>query len=873
MDKFIILDGNSLLNRAYYAIPLLSNGQGVFTNAVYGFTNMLFRIIDEYKPCYLAVAFDKTKAHIRLAEYAEYKANRKGTPEELRTQFPLAKEILGALDVPVLELEGYEADDVIGALVRQGEQRGWQNIIFTGDKDALQLISPQTSVMLTRKGISETEKMDVPALKEKYNLEPGQVIDLKGLMGDSSDNIPGVPGVGEKTALKLLWEFGSVEGVYANLEQVGAKKLQENLRQYREQAFLSKKLATILTDAPVQLDLETCALSEPDYVKLLEVFKELEFKNLIKTVSAKLNDKPDLAAAIPTGFTEPSEIVEVQSAGRLKELLREIEPPVGVYLEYEGENARTGRISGVGLAGSNRVCGYLTGDVLEQAEVWQGLAGFFAGSQPKAVHDLKKAYSFLSVRGIEPAAVEMDLMLAAYLINPLSGKYDLEDLAFDQMNLVLNFEHGYFGVRSSVIQQMALIYRGKLMEMELYPLFWDIELPLARVLSKMELQGVKADRGILAEMGVRLTLRLGAVEDEIYQLAGERFNINSPQQLGTVLFEKLKLPVLKKTKTGFSTSAEVLEELAPHHPVLEKILEYRQLSKLNSTYIEGLKALQDPESGKIHTSFNQAVTATGRLSSTEPNLQNIPIRLELGRQIRRAFVPGGPGMVILAADYSQIELRILAEISGDENLQEAFRCGEDIHTRTASEIFGADLAEVNSDMRRKAKAVNFGIVYGIGDFSLSRDIGVSRKEAKAYIDSYFARYPRVKTWIENVIKEGREKGYVTTLYKRRRNLPDLFSSNKVVRAFGERTAMNTPIQGTAADVIKLAMVKMDAALDGYRTKMLLQVHDELIFEVPEAELPAMKQLVRETMENALPMKVRLQVDLKAGPNWYELSKI
>lgn len=873
-NKFIILDGNSLINRAFYAIPLLSTRQGNFTNAVYGFTNMVFRIIEEEKPCYMAVAFDKTKAFMRIAEYAEYKAHRKGTPDELRSQFAPAKDILGALDIPVLELEGYEADDLIGTLIRKAENRGWQNIIYTGDKDALQLISPQTVVALTKKGITELEVMDVAALRKKYDLAPHQVIDLKGLMGDSSDNIPGVPGVGEKTALKLLWEFGSVENVYANLATVTGKKLQENLREHKEQAYLSKRLATIVTDAPLELDLETCALAEPDYPRLLKLFKELEFKNLIKTVTEKISVKPDLVLNIPTGFSEPVQITGLSNAVQLQDFIASLESPVGVYFDYQGDSPlKQGQICGIGLAGSDKRCAYLEGEALEQAEVWQELAAFFAGPKVKAVHDLKKAYSYLRLRGIEPEAVEMDLMLAAYLVNPLSGKYGLADLAFDQLNLVLNLEPGYAGVRSSVIQQLALVYEGKLREMELWPLFAEIELPLAKVLAKMELGGVKVDRAILEEMGIHLAERLGSVEAHIYELAGHKFNINSPQQLGVILFEKLGLPVIKKTKTGYSTSAEVLEELAPQHPVIEMILAYRQLSKLKSTYVEGLKALQDPETGKVHTSFNQTITATGRLSSTEPNLQNIPVRLELGRKIRKAFVPGTPEMVILAADYSQIELRILAHISGDENLRDAFRKGEDIHTRTASEIFGISLDQVTSDMRRKAKAVNFGIVYGIGAFSLSQDIGVSRKEAQMYIDNYFARYPLVKAWMDNVIREAREKGYVSTVYKRRRNLPDLFSSNKIVRSFGERTAMNTPIQGTAADVIKLAMVKMDRALAQYRSKMLLQVHDELIFEVPQEELPVMRKLVKETMENALPMSVKLDVDLKSGPNWYELSKL
>ncbi|HWJ02211.1 MAG TPA: 5'-3' exonuclease H3TH domain-containing protein, partial [Verrucomicrobiae bacterium] len=498
MTKLIVLDGNSLINRAFYAIPLLTNQQGVFTNAAYGFTNMLFKIIENEKPCHLAVAFDKTKAHVRLTEYADYKANRKGTPDELRVQFPLVKEILAALDIPVLELEGYEADDVIGTLVRKSEERGWQNVIFTGDKDALQLISPQTVVALTKKGITETEVVDGEGLRAKYNLEPRQIIDLKGLMGDASDNIPGVPGVGEKTALKLLWEFGSVENLLDNLSQV-AGKMQEKIKENQAQALLSKRLATIITDAPIELDLDRCALSEPDYPKLLELFKELEFKNLIKSITEKLNKGPERTVVIPTGFTEPKRVMEIKTIADWRDFSAGISAPVALYFAYDGNNPRTGQVTGVGIADSEGICGYL--ESFDDEALWQEFAGFAAGPVPKLVHDYKKAYSFLKAKGVELIGVEMDLMLAAYLINPASGKYSLEDLAFEQLNLVLNLEQGYLGIRSAVVQQLALIYWGKLTEMELWPLFVDMELPLARVLADMELTGVKLDRDVLEEMG------------------------------------------------------------------------------------------------------------------------------------------------------------------------------------------------------------------------------------------------------------------------------------------------------------------------------------------------------------------------------------
>ncbi|MDA8441475.1 MAG: DNA polymerase I, partial [Peptococcaceae bacterium] len=724
---------------------------------------------------------------------------------------------------------------------------------------------------LTKKGISELEVVDEQALREKYQLEPLQVIDLKGLMGDTSDNIPGVPGIGEKTALKLLWQFGSVENVLANADQVDGKKIRQNLTDFAGQAVLSKQLATIDTNVPVELDLDTCALTDPDFTKLLAIFQELEFKNLVKSVAAQLNVQPGLLQATPNGFVQPQAVMEIKDGAKLSEFWSQLQAPIGLYFEYSGNNAREGEIIGLGITGG--LCGYLTHEALKDAEMWQCLAPLLGDGQPKAVHDAKKAISYLTVKGLSLSAIEIDLMLAAYLINPSGSKYDLATLGLDHLNWVLNQEPGYLGINSAVILQLALILRDMLNEMDLWQLLHEIELPLAAVLAKMELAGIKLDRMMLTEMGELISNRLNELETDIFTLADGKFNINSPQQLGVILFEKLKLPVLKKTKTGYSTNAEVLEELEPQHPIIAKLLEYRQLSKLNSTYIEGLKAIQDPLTGRVYTSFNQTITVTGRLSSTEPNLQNIPIRLDLGRQIRKAFVPSAADMVILAADYSQIELRILAHIAGDTNMIAAFEREEDIHTRTASEIFGVSLTEVTPEMRRGAKSVNFGLVYGIGDYSLSRDIGVTRREAKAYIDNYFARYPMVKAWMDNISVEARAKGYVTTIAKRRRNLPDLFSSNRIVRAAGERTAMNTPIQGSAADIIKLAMVKIDRALIGYKTRMLLQVHDELIFEVPQTELATIQDLVRDCMENAFPLAVRLKVDLKVGPNWYDLRKI
>lgn len=924
LDKdFIVIDGNSLIHRAYWALPLLTTSGGEYTNAVYGFTNMLWRIIEEEKPDYLAVAFDKGRPTFRIDAFAEYKGHRKATPDELRPQFSVVKEVLEALKIPRFELEGYEADDLIGTLSAQAEAEGLKTRIVTGDSDTLQLISPRVQVLLTRKGITEVDRCDEEFVEAKYGLTPLQVIDLKGLAGDSSDNIPGIPGVGEKTALKLLAEYGSVEGVLENAEKLTGK-LKERVCAHREQALLSKHLATIVRNAPIHIEWEDIRLEEPDWPRLLELYRRLEFRNLLKKAETagvradRTAGEPvdrsttvrtdhaagttaDRTAGEKTGepshpeehnLTEPlaATFIKVSNQGEWAEALAELEAVSEVAVGYTGDGKpRTeARLAGLALSTQQGKAFWLdlghepVGQGFFQAglpreSVMAELARWWANPAIKKIfHNGKELVWLLHNEGIRPAGLAFDTMVAAYLVNPARDTVQLAPVVYEHTKEVLpeSDEYPDFCRRTTALWRLHVILQEKLRQADQEDLYYRVELPLVKILAEMEITGVKADGVQLEEMSARLGDAIAVLTADIYHMSGQEFNINSTKQLAVILFEKLGLPVIKKTKTGYSTDADVLNELAQHHEVVQKILEYRQLVKLKSTYTDGLAGLIDPRTGKIHTTFNQTVTATGRLSSTEPNLQNIPIKLELGRQIRKVFVPEIPGNVLLTADYSQIELRILAHISGDANLIEAFRQNQDIHTRTASEVFGVPMDQVTREMRSRAKAVNFGIVYGLSDYGLSQDIKVSRREAREYIDNYFARYPGVKEYINRIIQTAKDQGYVTTLLNRRRYLPDVLSSNRNVRMFGERTAMNTPIQGTAADIIKIAMVKVQEALEQseLHAKMLLQVHDELIFEVPPEELEQLTALVKENMEHALELAVPLVVDTKTGPNWYDVKE-
>ncbi|RNB83861.1 DNA polymerase I [Brevibacillus nitrificans] len=881
MSHFVLIDGNSIANRAFYALPLLSTSTGLHTNAVLGFTTMLLKVIEEMKPTHIMVAFDAGKVVFRHSEYADYKGGRAKTPPELSEQFPLIRELLDAFSIQRFELEGYEADDIIGTLTKRADEQAWKTTVITGDKDMLQLVSEHVSVALTRKGVSEIELYTPQEIQDKYGLAPLQIIDLKGLMGDTSDNIPGVPGVGEKTALKLLHEYGSVEEVLANVDRVSGKKLQENLRENVDKAKMSKELATILREAPVELDVQETGYDGYDGTALSEFFKRMEFKSLLSKikVDAPVEGEGQAANAAPFHF----EVVTEESAAKFAEKLTS---PMAVYVEMDGDNYHHAPIIGFGLAADD-VNLYVPWD---QAKEWKAFSQWLEDStKEKWTFDGKRDTVGLAWHDQDIKGIGFDVYLASYLLNATESNPTLDSIASQYAQVRVRPDDEVYGKgakrllpeedvisehvahKAAAIWQSVPVLREQLAENKMNELLNDLEAPLSMVLALMEKQGIKVNRDRLEQMGVDLDAKLEGLTKQIYELAGQTFNINSPKQLGEILFDVLDLPVLKKTKTGPSTSADVLEKLAPYHPIIDAILTFRQLGKLRSTYIEGLTKEIHSKSSKVHTLYNQATTATGRLSSTEPNLQNIPIRMEEGRKIREAFIPSEEGWYMLAADYSQIELRILAHISGDENLIDAFQKGMDIHTRTAMDVFGVEESEVTSLMRRQAKAVNFGIVYGISDYGLSQNLNITRKEAGDFIERYFSVFSGVKHWMEEIVKQAKQDGFVTTLLNRRRYLPDIRSSNFNLRSFAERTAMNTPIQGTAADVIKLAMIRMQDSLQekGLKSRMLLQVHDELVFEVPQDELEIMKQLVPEVMESALKLDVPLKVDVNFGHTWYE----
>ncbi|MFC8684575.1 DNA polymerase I [Brevibacillus porteri] len=880
MSHFVLIDGNSVANRAFYALPLLSTSAGLHTNAVLGFTTMLLKVLEEMKPTHIMVAFDAGKVVFRHSEYAEYKGGRSKTPPELSEQFPLIRELLDAFSIKRFELEGYEADDIIGTLTKQADGQAWKTTVITGDKDMLQLVSEHVSVALTRKGVSEIELYTPQEIHEKYGLKPLQIIDLKGLMGDSSDNIPGVPGVGEKTALKLLHEYGSVEQVLENIDKVSGKKLQENLRENVDKANMSKALATILREAPVELDVQETGYEGYDGVPLSEFFKKMEFKSLLSKIKvAQPADGSGQADAKPFSFEMISE--ENQAAYESK-----LTSPMALYIEMDGENYHHAPFLGVGLAAEDTVM-FVPWDV---AKEWKALCEWLADpAKEKWVFDGKRDTVGLAWHDLAIKGISFDVYLASYLLNAAESNPTLDSIAAQYAQTrVLSDEEVYgkgakrlvpemdvlsehVAHKAAAIWQSVPVLHEQLAENEMEKLLGELEAPLSMVLALMEKQGVKVNSERLVQMGEDLDKKLAALTDQIYELAGGAFNINSPKQLGEILFDRLSLPVLKKTKTGPSTSADVLEKLAPYHPIIDAILTFRQLGKLRSTYIEGLTKEIHTKTSKVHTLYNQATTATGRLSSTDPNLQNIPIRMEEGRKIREAFIPSEDGWYMLAADYSQIELRILAHISQDESLIDAFQKGMDIHTRTAMDVFGVSEEDVTSLMRRQAKAVNFGIVYGISDYGLSQNLNITRKEAGDFIERYFDVFSGVKRWMDEIVQQAKVDGYVTTLLNRRRYLPDIRSSNFNLRSFAERTAMNTPIQGTAADVIKLAMIRMQEAIEekGLASRMLLQVHDELVFEVPENELEVMRKLVPEVMESALSLNVPLKVDVSDGRTWYD----
>ncbi len=887
MKKLIVIDGNSLANRAFYAIPILSNSKGVITNAVYGFTNMLMRIIKQEQPDYLAVAFDISRKVFRHEQYADYKAQRKGMPEELRGQMDLIKDVLRAMNIAIYEKEGYEGDDVIGSMVRWAEKQDIHSIIITGDKDSLQLISDKTSVFLTKKGISELAKYDAAALQEEYNLVPDQIRDLKGLMGDASDNIPGVPGVGEKTALKLLHQYGTVEELYQHLDDFNGKKLGDKLRENEAQAFMSKDLATIFCDVPLEFTEEALARHPFDVPRLTALYKELELRSLLNELTAMYPPEPVDWTDMPVeGMLEDMDDmapgmtvkkgVKITELDAFRELIDDMPPmSISLILNTTPGNARDSRVASFGI---------MINDTPYLVECGDNFSAFAEVLKPwmedKRVllltDDAKKIFVHFEKEKIVVNSLFWDGQLFAYLFNPESKDLSLEAMLAQYFDVTLpdEPEEHLYGLLKG-IYVLSDFFIEKLEQENLTDLYTSIELPLTQVLAIMELEGVRIDTNYLKTLGVELSGRIEELKQKLYEAAGEEFNLNSSKQLGVILFEKLGLPVIKKTKTGYSTDAEVLDTLAEEHEFVKDILAYRQLTKLNSTYIEGILKLVRPETGKVHTTFNQTITATGRLSSTEPNLQNIPIKTEEGKRIRKAFVPSTQGNVLVAADYSQIELRILAHMSKDPVLVESFMNDEDIHRRTASEVFGVPMESVSKEMRRNAKAVNFGIIYGQTDYGLSKELGISRAEAKAYIESYFARYSGVKQWIDQAIADARTTGISTTMMGRKRYIKDINSKNFNLRSFAERTAVNTPIQGSAADIIKRAMLKVQSKLyqNKLKAQLILQVHDELILEVPPQEIAGVIKILHECMEEAAELEVPLKIDVNVGFNWYDMERV
>ena len=874
LNKLVLIDGNSLSFRAFYALPLLSNHAGIHTNAVYGFAMLLEKIIKEEKPNHFLVAFDAGKTTFRHSKYSEYKGGRQKTPPELSEQFPYIRQLLDAYHIKRYELDNYEADDIIGTLSRQADEEDFETIIITGDRDLTQLATDNVTIYYTKKGVTDVDHYTPKFIAEKYNgLVPKQIIDMKGLMGDTSDNIPGVAGVGEKTAIKLLNQFESVEGVYEHIEEVTAKKLKEKLINSKDDALMSKDLATINVHSPIEVSLEDTKLTlQDDTTEKIELFKKLEFKQLLADIDTSSTNEE----VIDKTFEIEQDFQNVD--------LNDLNEAV-IHFELEGTNYLKDTILKFGFYTNHQHVVINAEDVKDYKHLVQWLED---KNTTKIVYDAKKTYVSAHRLGINIENIEFDVMLASYIIDPSRSIDDVKSVVSlygqnyvkDNITVFGKGKKHHIPEESilnehiaSVTEAIAAVTPTMKSQLEDYnqiELLKDLELPLARILSEMEEIGIYTDINDLKEMEFEIQKKLDVLISNIHESAGEAFNINSPKQLGVVLFETLQLPVIKKTKTGYSTAVDVLEKLQGEHPIIDDILEYRQLAKLQSTYVEGLQKVISKDH-RIHTRFNQTLAQTGRLSSIDPNLQNIPIRLEEGRKIRKAFKPTSKDSVILSADYSQIELRVLAHITQDESLKHAFINGHDIHTATAMKVFNVESDQVDSLMRRQAKAVNFGIVYGISDYGLSQSLGITRKQAKAFIDDYLASFPGVKQYMSDIVKDAKAQGYVETLLHRRRYIPDITSRNFNLRSFAERTAMNTPIQGSAADIIKLAMVKFSEKIKEtkYHAKLLLQVHDELIFEIPKSEVEDFSKFVEEIMEQALVLDVPLKVDSNYGATWYD----
>ena len=875
-EKILLIDGHSILNRAFYGIPDLTNSEGRHTGAVYGFLNILFRILDEEKPDYLTVAFDVHEPTFRHKIYSQYKGTRKPMPSELREQVPLIQEMLTAMGIKIVSKGGYEADDLLGTLARKSEQKGMNVTILSGDRDLLQLATEKVMIRLpkTSKGKTTIEDFHGEQVLEKYQVTPPQIIDLKALMGDSADNIPGIPGVGEKTATKLIVQYGSIENAHDHLEEIKPNKAKESLRDHYDMAQLSKTLATINTDSPLEYDYQEARLGNLYTQEAFQLCKRLEFKNLLnrfenvsaeeETLEENFFTCEDLAGA-------ESIFEKAASCGH-----------VGIDLLMDDE-----AVYGLGIALTKEEIYYIPSEGLITGEYLCGKVRDLAETVILCAMDIK---ALLKHVRISDASRIFDTGIGVYLLNPLKSSYSYDDVAREYLDGSIfpsredllgktTFRKAWEESREGLFRYACYVaytvcasrelIEEKLKETDMWKVYQDIELPLVFTLHSMEQWGICVRGEELKLYGEKLSVRISELEESVYQQAGEKFNINSPKQLGVILFEKMELPGGKKTKTGYSTAADILEKLAPEHPIVKDILEYRQLAKLKSTYADGLGAVI-AEDGRIHSTFNQTITATGRISSTEPNLQNIPVRMELGRLIRKVFVPE-EGYVFLDADYSQIELRVLAHMSGDEMLIRAYREAQDIHRLTASQVFHVPFDEVTDLQRRNAKAVNFGIVYGISSFGLSQDLSITKKEAADYINKYFETYPKIKGFLDGQIEMAKEKGYVVTMFGRRRPVPELKSSNFMQRAFGERVAMNSPIQGTAADIIKIAMNRVYKRLteEGLKSRLVLQVHDELLIETKVEEIEEVSRILEEEMKGAAALSVELDVDMHQGNNWYE----
>ena len=882
MDKrLIIIDGNSIINRAFYALPDMTNSEGLHTNAVYGFTRMLFKIIDDYKPTHISVAFDMKAPTFRHKEFSEYKAGRKKMPNELGQQLQPLKELLDTFNIHRMEMAGFEADDLIGTVAKKAENDDFKVYIVTGDKDAIQLASNKTTTLITKKGVGEVEEYNYDSVVERYEMTPTQFIDLKGLMGDKSDNIPGVPGIGEKTGIKLIKEFSSIENLIENTNQLKGsvkKKIEEN----KDQAVFSKKLATIITDVPIEISLDELSYGDYDKNAVIEEFKKFGFNTLIKQVLAMDGGNEE-------SIVEEKIELNINHLEDISAFKNEIEKTNKLFIKTVSKvgNILEKNLIYVFVSADGKNIYYINDEELEL------IKDIISNEEIKKIgYNLKDDYLALKPYDIQLNNMFFDIAIGEYLIDSKSStSYECSDIAMKYLtkkikskeeflgkgakakkfsDLELEELSTYFGEILNIVYNVYPIMEKAFKEMDMEYLFYDVEMPLVEVLGSMEYEGMAVDKNQLEEIGNKFKEIISNLEEEIFTMAGEKFNINSPKQLGVILFEKLELPVIKKTKTGYSTNADVLEKLRDKHEIIDKITEYRQIVKLNSTYVEGLSNIINPISGRIHSSFNQTITTTGRISSTEPNLQNIPVKTEMGREIRKVFI-AKDNCKLVDADYSQVELRVLAHMSDDEHMIDAFQHNMDIHSKTASQIFGVDINDVTSLQRSEAKAINFGIVYGKTDFGLAQDLNIPVPKAKAYIESYFANYDKIKVFMDEAIKNATDKGYALTIFNRRRYIPEINSSNFMVRNQGKRFAMNAPIQGSAADIIKIAMVNVFTRLkdENLKSRLILQVHDELIVEALEEEIDKVCSIVKEEMESAVNLQVHLDVDLNVGDSWFE----